>query len=203
MSSRPDFRLQLAPHDRHVIHSRYAFSRNALCSMGYGQSEIRTPNLPLVVVWMAPDLDRWSLVSLSARVSCCGIFLFSPQLVVPDSLSGVDFLSLALPVVSSREFRPESSDITGLWKLYHEVCQQQESAPPESYPFFVRSFDWSHWLFQVATHSCCHTCSNRLHPLNSVLYTSHHSFEAIPLRTTMMCMMVDAKSAMKSRALDE
>ena len=72
------------------------------------------PNLPLVVVWMAPSLDRWSLVSLSARISGCGIFLSFPQPVVPDSPSGVDFLSPVLPAMSSREFRPESSDITGL-----------------------------------------------------------------------------------------
>ena len=32
----------------------------------------------------------------------CGIFLSFPQPVVPDSLSGVDFLSPMLPVVSSR-----------------------------------------------------------------------------------------------------
>ena len=70
-----------------------------------------------MVVWTDPDLDRWSLVSLWAKVSGCGAFLLSPQLVVPDSLSGVDLLSPALPVVSSREFRPESSDTTGLQKL--------------------------------------------------------------------------------------
>ena len=66
-----------------------------------------------VVVWTDPDLDRQLLVSLWVKVSGCGIFPSSPQLVVPDSLSGVEFLSPALPVVSSREFRPESSDITG------------------------------------------------------------------------------------------
>ena len=83
--------------------------------MGCGQSEIRaSPNLPLVVVWTDPNLDRWSLGSLWVKVSGCGAFLLSPQLVVPDSLSGVDFLSPVLPVVSSREFRPESSDRTGL-----------------------------------------------------------------------------------------
>ena len=55
---------------------------------------------------MVPDLDRWSLVSLSARVSDCGIFLSSPQSVVPDSPSGVDFLSPVLPTISCRVFRP-------------------------------------------------------------------------------------------------
>ena len=65
------------------------------------------PNLPLVVVWTDPDLDRWLLVSLWVKVSGCGAFLSSPRPVVPDSLSGVDFLSPALPIVSSREFDPE------------------------------------------------------------------------------------------------
>ena len=58
-----------------------------------------SPNLPLVVVWTDPELDRWSLVSLLATVSGCGIFLSSPQPVVPDSPGGVD-LSPVLPVVS-------------------------------------------------------------------------------------------------------
>ena len=73
-----------------------------------------SPNLPLVVVWTDPNLDRRSLGSLWVKVSGCGVFLVSPQLVVPDSLSGVDFLSHPLPAVSSREFRPELSDITEL-----------------------------------------------------------------------------------------
>ena len=47
------------------------------------------------------------------EVSGCGAFPLFPQLVVPDSLSGID-LSPTLPVVSSREFRPESLDITEL-----------------------------------------------------------------------------------------
>ena len=68
----------------------------------------------MVVVWTDPDLNRWSLVSLSVKVSGCGIFPSSPQPLVPDSLSGVDFFSPVLPVVSFREFRPESSDITEL-----------------------------------------------------------------------------------------
>ena len=107
----PVFRLQRAPHDRHVIHSRYAISRNALCSMGCGQSEILIAQPPV-----GGRLDGSRSRSIVAgitvgEVSGCGIFL---SFVVPDSLSGVDFLSPALPVVFSREFRPESSDITGL-----------------------------------------------------------------------------------------
>ena len=115
MSFWPVFRLQRAPHDKHVIHSRYAFSRNAFCSIGCGTiRKSALPNLPMVVVWTDPDLNRWSLVSLSVKVSGCGIFPSSPQPLVPDSLSGVDFFSPVLPVVSFREFRPESSDITEL-----------------------------------------------------------------------------------------
>ena len=67
-----------------------------------------------MVVWTDPNLDRWSLGSLWVKVSGCGAFLLSLQPVVHDSLSGVDFLSPALPVVSSRDFRRESSDITEL-----------------------------------------------------------------------------------------
>ena len=155
-----------------------------------------------MVVWTDPNLDRWSLESLWVKVSGCGVFLLSPQLVVPDSLSGVDFLSPVLPTVSSREFSPESSDILSCRSCDYEICQQQESTPAESYPFLVRYFDWSYWLFQVATHSSCHTCSNRLHRLNSVLDTFHHSFEAIPLRTAMICKMLNVKSAVILCALD-
>ena len=64
------------------------------------------PNLPLVVIWTDPELDRWPLLSLLAKVSGCGISHSSPQPVVPDSPSGVDFLSPVLPVALSCEFRP-------------------------------------------------------------------------------------------------
>ena len=45
-------------------------------------------------------------------------FLFLPAICFSGFVvSGVDFLSLALPAVSFCEFRPESSDTTGLWQL--------------------------------------------------------------------------------------
>ena len=52
-------------------------------------------------------------VQVPQRVSGCGIFLSSGQLVDPDSPSGVDSSSPVLPAISFRESRPESSDITG------------------------------------------------------------------------------------------
>ena len=88
-------------------------SRETLCSIGCGQSEIRITQPPV-----GGRLDGSRSRSMVAGITVgegfwLRYFLSSPQLVVPDSLSG-DFLSPALPVVSSREFRPESSDITGL-----------------------------------------------------------------------------------------
>ena len=80
--------------------------------MECGQSGIRIAQPP-VGGRLDGSRSRWSLVSLSAKVSGCGIFPSSPQVVVPDAPSGVDFLSPVLSV-SSREFRPESSDVTGL-----------------------------------------------------------------------------------------
>ena len=82
--------------------------------MECGQSEIRIAQPP-VGGRLDGSRSRSMVAGITVgEVSGCGIFLCSPQPVVPDSPSKVDFLSPVLPAISSREFRPESSDITGL-----------------------------------------------------------------------------------------
>ena len=68
--SGPVFRLQRAPHDRHAIHSRHAFSRNALSSMECGQSEIHIAQPPV-----GGRLDRFRSRSMVAGISRRGFLI--------------------------------------------------------------------------------------------------------------------------------
>ena len=97
------------------IHSRETLS----VRQGADNPRSASPILPLVG-FLDGSKSRSMVAGITVGEGCwlrCFPFV-SPQLVVPVSQSGVDFLSPALPVVSSREFRPESSDTTELWKLH-------------------------------------------------------------------------------------